>query len=106
MSNATLMLLLICTAFGTGWLWEREARLRAEVRHRERMAKLTRERNDAVYERELTEARIKSLMSHQEDLLRQKEDEYMQRIADMERENRARNVIAAQVFEKAKRRAL
>ena len=106
MSNATLMLLLlICLVFGGCWLYERENRLRAEVRHRERMAQLIRERNDAVYERELLEARLKSLRGHQEDLLRQKQNEYMDRIAQMEREHRVNNVIAAQVFEKAKRRA-
>ena len=105
MSNATLMLLLICVTLGLCWLWERENHLQAEVRHRERMAQIIRERNDAEYERQLLEARIKSLMSHQGDLLRQKEEEYMQEIAKMERKNRTNNVIAAQVFEKAKRRA-
>ena len=104
MSNVLLTLLLLCVAFGTGWLWERDARLKANDRHRERMARLTAERNDAVYERELLEARVKSLVSHQEDLLRQKQEEYMQKIAALEREHRTNNVIAAKVFEQAKRR--
>ena len=104
MSNVTLMLLLICVLFGTCWLWERENRVQAEKRHRMRMARLTAERNDAVYERDLLEARLKSLRGHQEDLLRQKEDEYLDRIAGIEREHRVNNVIAAKVFEQSKRR--
>lgn len=102
--NAILMLLLLCVALGVGWLWERDARKTAGARYQARLARLTTERNDAVYERDLLEARLKSLRGNQEDLLRQKQDEYMNRIAQMEREHRTNNVIAAQVFEKAKRR--
>ena len=105
MSNATIMLLLLCLVFGTGWLWERDARIKGQKRIRQRMARLAVERNDAVYERELLEARIKSMVSHQEDLLREKQEEYMKRIAALERKHRTNNVIAAQVFEKAKWRA-
>ena len=102
--NAILMMLLLCVALGVGWLWERDARKTAGARYQARLARLTTERNDAVYERELLEARVKSLVSHQEDLLRQKQEEYMQKIAALEREHRTNNVIAAKVFEQAKRR--
>ena len=102
--NAILMLLALCVALGVGWLWERRARKTAGARYQARLARLTMERNDAVYERDLLEARVKSLASHQRNMLREKQEEYMQQIATLEREHRTSNVIAAQVFEKAKRR--